>query len=88
MGLIILLPLLPADFVIEPVGQFIFGVQIHFSDWAITACLIWQTSFAKYVSVGGKVAKLSPKSLANGVFAPNSVAVNSRTGRAKHLNSE
>ena len=29
MGLIILLPLLPADFVLEPLGQFVFGGQIQ-----------------------------------------------------------
>ena len=30
MGLIILLPLLPDDFVLEPLGQFVFGRQFHF----------------------------------------------------------
>ena len=30
MGMIILLPLLPADFVLEPLGQFVFGRQVQF----------------------------------------------------------
>ena len=54
MGLMILLSLLPTDFVLEPLGQFVFGRQFHFfrlgkhrlPNLAITACQIcfrrWQ----------------------------------------------
>lgn len=48
---------------------------------------IGQTVFAKSVSDGGKTSNFAPKSAVNGLVAPNSVAVNSRTGRAKHLYS-
>ncbi|MBQ9226453.1 MAG: hypothetical protein IJ177_09740 [Fibrobacter sp.] len=52
-----------------------------FSDWAITACPIWQSLLAKSVSDGGKTSNFAPKSAVKGLFDPNSAAVNSRTGR-------